>query len=65
MSKKNSHRYRFASPVGDWHLWFAWFPIKTWDKRIVWLRRVERRLLVKHSYLSGPSSEWFEYHYED
>ena len=26
-----------------WHLWFAWWPVKLMDGRIVWLEEVERR----------------------
>jgi len=64
MANKNEHKYCFASPVSLWHKWFAWFPVRTWDNRLIWLKQVERRMLAKHSHLSGPSSEWFEYHYD-
>ena len=26
----------------DWHLWFAWRPVKTLNGRWVWLRRLYR-----------------------
>lgn len=28
--------------VGEWQPWFAWYPVRL-DRRLVWLKRVERR----------------------
>ena len=58
---KLHHTPMFGDPVAPWHLWFAWFPVRTWDGRLVWLSKVKRRLIQKHTYLSGPSYDWWEY----
>jgi hypothetical protein len=41
-----------AIPFG-WERWFAWYPVELTDGRIVWLRRVERRLIR-----GATSSHW-------
>jgi hypothetical protein len=51
----------FGWPVGEPHIWFAWKPVHTFDGRTVWLRRVFRQLVAKHSYLDGGSDCWFRY----
>lgn len=38
--------YFFA--LGDWHLWFAWRPVLTFDRRWVWLCRVHRRCMHRN-----------------
>ena len=49
----------FTSPVGEWHRWFAWKPVRTYDQRLVWLRIVGRRCMQKHQYLQGgPDFSW-------
>lgn len=55
---------RFGSPCGDWHLWFAWKPVRTFDNRFAWLRMVSRRCIQKHEYLHGGSDFWFQYSIE-
>ncbi len=57
---------RFGHPVSPWHWWFAWHPVWTWDHRLVWLRRIQRRVIQTHDYLSacrGPGW-WWQYHWE-
>jgi hypothetical protein len=56
------HKPMFGYPVGPWHWWFAWYPVRTWDGRMTWLRKVKRRLVQKNLHLSGPPADWFEYH---
>lgn len=52
----------FGDPVGPWHKWFAWKPVKTYDQRFVWLRTVERRCIQKHEYLPhGGADFWWQY----
>lgn len=51
----------FGDPIGPWHRWFAWFPIKTYDRRRVFLHYVERRCIQRHAYLSGGPDFWFQY----
>jgi len=52
---------RFGNPVGPWHWWFAWRPIKTYDRRTVWLRWVLRRCIQKHEYLTGGDDFWWQF----
>ena len=47
--------------IGPWRPWFAWFPVTTYDGEWLWLRRVDRRRVQKHEYLSGPSWQWWMY----
>ena len=52
----------FGDPIGPWHDWFAWFPIRTFDQRFAWLRKVRRRCIQKHQYLHGGADFWWQYH---
>ena len=55
----------FGEPLSPWHWWFAWRPVQTWDHRWVWLRRIQRRFIQKHEYLShGGNDWWWQYHWE-
>lgn len=45
----------FADPVGPWHRWFAWRPVSTIDRGLVWLRFVWCRRVQSHAYLDGPT----------
>ena len=56
---------QFGFPVAAWHFWFAWFPIRTFDGRLTWLRRVKRRLIQKHDYLNGGPTNWWQYSRSD
>jgi len=29
----------------NWHLWFAWYPVKDLDGKWIWLTLVERRIV--------------------
>jgi hypothetical protein len=52
----------FIDPVGDWHWWFAWHPVRSYDQRFIWLRWCRRRCMQKHQYLTGgPDFSW-QYH---
>lgn len=51
--------FMFMDPIGPWHDWFAWRPVRTYDERWVWLRTVRRRRFQTKAYLDGPlSSRW-------
>lgn len=50
----------FGRAHGDWYRWFAWRPVRTLDRGLVWLRPVWRRRVYKHSYLPGPSTSWYQ-----
>lgn len=30
--------------LSAWHRWYAWYPVRLIDGRLVWLQRVERRI---------------------
>jgi hypothetical protein len=51
----------FGDPVGPWHSWFAWWPVRSFDNRIIWLRFCSRRCIQKHQYLDGGSDFWWQY----
>ncbi|AWN47165.1 hypothetical protein DK419_13260 [Methylobacterium terrae] len=53
----------FGSPIGPWRLWFAWRPVQSFDGAWMWLRRVDRRRIQKHDYLTGgePLEQWWQY----
>lgn len=54
-------RPMFGDPIGEWHQWFAWRPVFTYDRRLVWLRRVLRRCIQKHLWLRGGPEFWWQY----
>jgi hypothetical protein len=51
----------FGTPIGDWHRWFAWKPVRTWDHRLVWLRMVRRQSVQLKFYLHGGPDWWWRY----
>ena len=50
----------FGNPATCWLRWFAWTPTKTWDQRWRWLCWVERRLIVRHPYITGGQDTWWQ-----
>ncbi len=53
----------FCAPVAPWHDWFAWFPIRTYDQQLVWLKKVRRRSMQVHFFLSpGGGDRFWQYH---
>lgn len=56
---------RFGFPISDWHRAFAWWPVRTFDGRRVWLRSVMRRRYHEHEYLTHPGhagmDQWWVY----
>lgn len=54
----------FGNPIGPWHDWFCWYPTRTYDGRLVWLRWLRRRRIQKHSYLFGGPDAWWQVHCE-
>lgn len=51
-------RPMFGDPIGPWHRWFAWLPVRTYDGRRVWLRTIWRRGIQLHGHLPGPGFWW-------
>lgn len=43
----------------NWHLWYAWYPIRMSSNKIIWLRYVERRNIFK----GGFVDTWWEREY--
>lgn len=57
---------RFSVPAGPWVNWFAWRPVKTWDRRWAWLRPIQRRLMIVKWHLEpGGGTEWWQYRRDD
>lgn len=50
--------------LGQWHLWFAWHPVRVEQGYVVWLETVERIVLWR-SYYSGTDIEHFYRAIED
>ena len=58
-------RPAFGFPVGPWHDWFAWRPVRTYDNRFCWFLTIRRRRIQRHDYLAGPGQDaWWQYHCE-
>jgi hypothetical protein len=54
----------FGNAIADWHGWFAWKPVKTWDGRWRWLTIVERRRCQLKSYIFCPYptlDQWWQH----
>jgi hypothetical protein len=52
----------FGAPVGEWTPWFAWYPVRTWDGRLIWLSYVYRQLVRRHSWVDFGPVKWWQYH---
>jgi len=44
---------RKLTDKAEWHSWFAWYPVVTICKHVVWLDRVERKWTEKAGAISG------------
>ena len=53
-------RPQFGSFIGVPHVWFAWKPVRCFDGRLVWFRKVYRQRCLIHGYLDnrGPDQWW-------
>jgi len=51
----------FGDPIGPWHPWFAWRPVRTFDGRWTWLRTVKRRRIQLKPHLDGGMPQWWQY----
>lgn len=58
---KDDYKPYFADPVTDWVDWFAWKPVWTANRGVVWFRFVKRRRVQLHDYLSVPVEQWWQY----
>lgn len=56
-----SDRPKFGDPCGPWIRAFAWRPRFTFDGGTVWLRRVWKRHIQKHDWLTGGGDFWWQY----
>lgn len=54
--------FKFADRISPWHTWFAWYPVRTYDGRWRWLKRLRRARMQNHDYLSFVALEqWWAY----
>lgn len=51
----------FGKFVGPWRPAFAWLPTRLFDGELVWLRKIVRRRVQKHDYLTGGPDQWWFY----
>jgi hypothetical protein len=51
---------RFGDTIGPWHRAFAWWPVRTYDQRLAWMRFIWRRCIQKHEYLYGGGDFWWQ-----
>ena len=54
----------FGSPISPWHRWFAWRPVRTYDRGWRWLVPLWRRRYQTKLNLPGPTDRWFGYYVE-
>lgn len=52
---------RFGKPIGPWRPWFAWYPVLTCDRRVLFLRLALRRRVQLDEHLSGGPESWWQY----
>lgn len=53
----------FGTPIGPWHEWFAWKPVRSFDGRFLFLQKIMRRRCQLHEYLdqSAGSRTWWQF----
>lgn len=51
----------YGNPIADWHKVFAWLPVDTVDRGIVWLHFVYRRRIQKKDHIYLGPSRWWQY----
>lgn len=39
----------------DWHYWFAWYPVSTFEYGVVWLRTVIRKKIPAEYFAKGEA----------
>lgn len=49
----------YEERMGEWHNWFAWYPIRMAPHRCAWLQTVERRGVLKSSFYE----QWIQWEY--
>lgn len=59
--KKDKYIPMFGDPVTKWVRWFAWRPIVTEDRGVVWLGFVYKRRIQLKSHLNSPLDRWWQY----
>lgn len=53
---RNKHMKIYQKVTNVWTDWFAWRPVMTEDREIVWLEPVERRIYYARTENVRPSS---------
>lgn len=51
----------FGNVISDWHRWFTWFPVQTFDGRWRFLRSCRRRRVQLKPHLDRGLSQWWQY----
>lgn len=51
----------FGFPIGPWHDYFAWWPVKTYDNRTIWFQWVKRRCIQANDWIDTRQEHWFQY----
>lgn len=51
----------FCDILGEPELHFAWWPVRCFDGKIVWLRPVWARLCLRKPHLAGPDDPFWQY----
>lgn len=64
MTTEPDPKMAFCFPIGPWHDWFAWHPVRTYDRRLVWFRWCRRRAMQTNLHLHGPLHFWWQHHVE-
>lgn len=54
-------QFMFSNHVGPPHTVFAWFPVRTYYGRWVWMRRIVRQRIQKKAWLDGPDWAFWAY----
>lgn len=57
----SDYRPLFYVPTTPWVQSFAWLPVDTTDRGLVWLRRVYKRRIQKKLTLPGPPDQAWQY----
>lgn len=54
--------YSFGTPIGPVFKWFAWYPVRTWWGKWVWMETVMVSRIIKEAHLDG--ADWVFWSYE-
>jgi hypothetical protein len=61
MRLKYHPQYEFGEHIGPSFEWFAWYPVRLWYGRMVWMRKVSCQRVQKRSHLDGHCWQFWSY----